>query len=430
MPSVATFTRIARESVLLKRSSTMMWGVIGAKCIGVLSLLLLARMYSEEAFGMLGLLQALVLMVTVVGSLTYQVAIGLPEEEDDAGALVVLAISLLFVVSLAAGVVIHASSDWLATTVGAPSLAPYLWLGPPLLFLLGLYDVLIYWGTRKKAIRHLAWSRITVASTVALSQIAAWSLGYAAGGLILGLVLGTAVSTAVLAGPLLLPYLRPWSTRLRPRRIAKVAHEYRQFPLFQGPASLLSSISSALIPLGLGFFFGPVVVGLFWMADRVCGYLSNFVRQSMQHIFLDRAAELSNAGGDLLRLFRRTTLGLLGLTIAPTLVLVLWGPPLFEFVLGSRWLESGSFARWLAVAWMFNLLSVPAVQLAAVLRVQQWTLAYSTALAGFRAAAVLAGGLSQDPLLVFVVYALGNMVCSLALAGRMQRRLSRGQPPG
>jgi O-antigen/teichoic acid export membrane protein len=416
--SRTAFSRVAatlRDSILVRRSSVMLGGVVAAKITTVLSLLVLARLYGAEAFGLLGLFQALVLIVSVVAMLGYAPAIALPERREAAASVLWLSLLLLGATAGLAWAATIVLGEPLARWLDAPALGPLLHFAPLYLFAFGIYEVLSHWSTRRRAFRRLAASTVVVAASVAAFQIAAFLAGAEAGGLVLGTVLGTTLAAAILA-------LQSWTsdrTALAAGRtragMRAAAAEHRQFPAYQAPAALVVAASAALIPLGLGYFFGAAVVGLFWLADRVCGYLTNLVRQALQQVFLNRAAEVANAGGDVARLFRRTTLGLLGLSLPTTAILVVAGPPVFGLLFGAEWVAAGSFARWLAIAWLWGLLNIPAVQLAAVYRRQRWTLVYSLGLAAFRAAAIGVGGVTGDPVLVMVVHAAGNTVCSLIL---------------
>jgi O-antigen/teichoic acid export membrane protein len=411
----ARLVTILRDSVLVRRSSVMLSGVAAAKVTTLLSLLVLARIYGAEAFGLLGLFQALVFVGSVVATLGYAPAIALPDRREEAASVLWLSLLLLATTAILATAVTLVLGEPLARWLDTPDLGPLLRWAPLYLLALGAYEVLSHWSTRRRAFRRLALSTVTVAAATAAIQVGAFLIGAEVGGLVVGAVLGMAVAAAILAA-------QTWTTdraalaagRTRSRvRAAAAAH--RQFPAYQAPAAVVSAASASLIPLGLGYLFGPAVVGLFWLADRVCGYLVNLVRQALQQVFLNRAAEVANASGDVRRLFRRTSLGLLALGFPTTALLVLAGPPLFGLLFGADWVAAGAFARWLAIAWLFALLNIPAVQLAAVYRQQRWTLLYSVGLAAFRLAAIAVGGATGDPVLVLVVHAAGNMVCSLAL---------------
>jgi lipopolysaccharide exporter len=426
---LADLSAILRGSTLVRRSSVLLAGVIGAKAIAIPALLLLARLYDTEAFGLLGLLQALVFPVLVVASLGYQLAVALPGRDDEAASVLWLSLGLLGSATLLATGTAVFFREAIARGLDAPDLTSLVFWAPALLLALGLYEVMVYWLTRRRAFARLARSRVTVSLAVAVVQITAWFLGALTGGLIVGLVLGTGLAAGLLL-------VQTWSgdrerllSGLSWSRVRRAAVAYRQFPAYQAPASLLSSASLAVVPLGLGFFFGPVVVGIYWMADRVCGYLTTLVRQSMQQVFLNRAAEVANSGGDVLPLYSRTTIGLAGLALPPTAVLVLAGPFVFGLAFGDEWTEAGTYARWLSVAWLFSAMNIPAVQLAAVYHLQHWTLFYSLGLTAFRGIGVVAGGLVGDPMLVIMIYAFGNAACSSGLVLAMARHLRRPGAP-
>jgi lipopolysaccharide exporter len=417
-----------RRSVLVRRASILFVGELGAKAAGIVALVFIARLYTTEAFGFLGLLQALVVTILVIASLGYQAAIALPEDEANAASVLWLSMAWLGIFSILTAAAAMTWREPISRLLAAPALAHLIWWAPGLLVALGMYDVLSYWLTRARAFKQLAGIRLIMTVTIAASQVGAWLLGATQGGLIVGLVLGTGAAAAGLAAHTWKTYRSQLMSGLSWPRIRQVAQVYWQFPAYQAPASVLNAASSALIPLGLGYFFAPSVVGAYWLADRVCGYLTNLVRQSMLQVFLHRAAEVANQGGNIRSLFHRTTLGLMLLAIVPTVAFVGGGPFLFGLAFGAEWSEAGTYARWLAVAWFFSMANIPAGQLVAIFHLQRWLLTYGIGLAAFRVGAVVAGGLTEDPLMVIAVYAIGNAVCTLGLNAGMTRYLRQHSP--
>lgn len=401
----------------------MLTGVVAAKLITVLSLVLLARIYSTDAFGLLGLFQAVVVTVSVAATLGFSSAIALPEKDEEAATVLWLGATVLAGFTTLAAAAVPFLAPAMARWMDAPALATLLWFGPVYLCCVGAFEILGHWSTRQHALRRLAASSVLLALAVAGMQIGAFGVGNRTSGLVVGTVLGTAIAVLVLA-------LQTWTADRSVLTggwswdgIRAAASAHRQFPQFQAPAAIIAAGSASLIPLGLGYFFGTATVGMFWLADRVCAYLTNLVRQSMQQVFLNRAAELAHAGDHSARLFRRTTLALFGLALPPTAALVLAGPTIFGIAFGAEWTGAGVLARWLSIAWLFNLLNIPALQLVAVYRRQRWTLLYSLGQAAFRALAILLGGALADPLIVVGIYAGGNAAGTVLLIVGVSRYL-------
>ena len=111
-----------------------------------------------------------------------------------------------------------------------------------------------------------------------------------------------------------------------------------------------------------------------------------------------KASEVYNSGGDVYRLFKKTTLGLLALVIVPTAIVMLFAPPAFSFVLGSDWYTAGEYARWL-ILWLALMFSnVPAMLTAQIHRKQKALFIVDVALLASRTGALVVGGLYCSPL--------------------------------
>lgn len=400
---------------LLRRTSVVFSGVLGAKVVAVISLLVLARLYDADAFGLLGLVQALVYAGSVVATLSYSHAIPIPRKDRDGAALFWLALGLALTATALVGGILFTQREAFVQVVGVPALLSLIPWALALFFSLAVVEVLTYWFTRRRDFRGISLVVFSVAALAAAAQLGAWVLGEPERGLVVGVVAGTVAGGIIASVRLWREDGRLLRSGLSRSRLAKVARSHWRFPVYHAPASFAGGLSSAIVPLGLGVLFSPAVVGLYWMAERVGGALTTLVRQSLQQVLLGHAAEVRNEAGDLTSLFRRTTLALALVSLLPLLVFVVAGPTLFALVFGSQWTEAGVFARWLALAWCSTLVNIPAVQLATVLDRQRWILLYTLGLILFRAGGAVLAAVRSDPLLLIALHSMGTAAAGATL---------------
>src|SRR5690606_17674747 len=95
--------------------------------ITLLAAPLLSRLYSPDDFGLLAVYASLLGILSVAANLRYELAIPLPEGDEEAAQVLGLSLAVTVVVSLLAALVVWALGERLLGLIGSPALRPYLW---------------------------------------------------------------------------------------------------------------------------------------------------------------------------------------------------------------------------------------------------------------------------------------------------------------
>jgi len=124
--------RLLPKNAFARGVSVLVGGTAGAQVLTVLAAPLLTRLYSPEDFGLLAVYVSLLALIGIISSLRYELAIPLPEDEDEGVAANVAALSLILVglTALLSGVLAWQLGPAIADLLGVPALAGYLWLLP------------------------------------------------------------------------------------------------------------------------------------------------------------------------------------------------------------------------------------------------------------------------------------------------------------
>ena len=157
--------------------------VLGHKLL-LVPLPLLTRLYPPEQFQLLTVYVSVLAILIVVSNLRLNLAIGNPEDDVEATALLVLsvisALGLALVVGVVLVVVMYSAlfTDWL--------LKPYSWLVPLGVGCAGLYQAFLYWSSRRQRYSAVAKTKITRAASGSAVQVALGVFGAGPIGLLLG----------------------------------------------------------------------------------------------------------------------------------------------------------------------------------------------------------------------------------------------------
>jgi len=407
---------------------TLMTGTAVAQLLLVGISPVLTRLFAPDAFGVFGVYLSLVSILGALGTLRFDQAMMLPKDAEVAAALFWAALasaSLISGISLAGCILFYRP---ILAVLKVAELSGWIFLLPFSLFFFGAYTALISWSTRRKKFARQSFSQVARSLAIVVVQVVAGALRSGPGGLVGGAVAGDACAAAVLARQVQREDGGILRRALTWRKIKAAAREYRDFPLFSSTQNFLNAISQNIPLLLLANYFGPAVAGFYVLAVRGIQVPMNFFLTSLRQVFFQKASELYNRGGDAWGLYRSMTLRLGKLVALPSLAVFLFGPRLFAFALGGRWLMAGVYARWL-VPWLALMFAnVPAVLFAQILRRQKAVLLIDVALLASRVLAIVAGGLRHDPLLAVVLYSLVGVAVNLYIiiwVGRLLRREKR-----
>jgi O-antigen/teichoic acid export membrane protein len=368
-------------------------GTAGAQAITIAFSPLITRIYGPEAFGLLGTFMAIVAVAIPVAALAYPIAIVLPREDRDALGLVRLSVILSFGVALLATALLAFGGDWLTLTLGAESVAGYLFLIPVTMLFAAWTQIALQWLIRKKQFGVVA--RTAVAHSLILNS-AKSGIGWlhpVGAVLIVLATLGHALHAALLFIGARRRY-RGEATKVEqgPRTpLRELAHRYCDFPLYRAPQNVINAASQSLPVLLLAAFFGPMAAGLYTLAKMVMGMPTTLIGNAVNDVFYPRIAEAAHNGENLPRHIVQATGALLVIGIAPFGLVIVFGPWLFSLVFGVDWVMAGEYARWLAVFFLFNFINKPAVAAVPVLGIQRGLLVYELFSTGTKALGLVVG---------------------------------------
>lgn len=392
--------------------SIVMTGTAAAQLIVFSFTPVLSRLFTPDDFGVYGSFQSVLGIISASVTLQYSQAILLPKVTEDAKRLffvsclsvvfvstLSLLISLLFPAQTMA--LLHASNIWVPALLSISVLIN------------GLNQSLQAWCIRRKEFTRTSTSQVIRS----LSASGIWAAGGLANAgsiaFILGAIFGDlAASLTLLRGVLCdiiqtLPMIT-WKI------LRDISHEYRAFPLYSAPQSLMNALSQGLPVLLLGHYYGIGIAGAYAFGIRVLQAPTVLVLTALRQVLFQKASETHNDGAQLFPLFIRATCGLAAIAVIPSIILFLWAPDIFTLAFGREWHEAGVYARWL-VLWLFFLFcNVPADLCARILRQQRNMLVLECVILSSRVFTLVYGGIFLSGLQTIVLFSFAGAVLNAA----------------
>lgn len=381
------------NSPLVRNAAKLLSANIFAQALGLAVYPLLTRLYAPAEFGNFSLFFSTAGILTLISTAELQYALVLPQDEKKAWNLLQCAILVLGVTTLA--------------TLFKPLLALYV-------LVYGLWTLLNYWYIRRA--QFGAISHYQIAQSVASAAIKS-GFGFAkiSGGLIFGSVFAPLFS-------LILNFFsfgkknvgKLWKTPFKKAELIATIKEYKNFPCFNLPKSLVNNLGGNLPAILLAPAFGLQELGFFSMALTLAFHPIHIICSSIYQVLYQKFAACYNQNLTISKIFFRylrgaTAVGLLG-------VAVLYGvlPGLCGWFLGQEWEIAGEYIRWLFPRIFLNLLIEPICSLHDVLGKQKQSLFFEILLFVCSIGGLSLGIFLKEIRFSIIGYSLGASLALLA----------------
>lgn len=251
---------------------------------------LLTRLYDPYEFGLMTSTVALALLLSVVATARYELAIVLPESDRDARALAGAAAILASVVCVAAMALIALAEIVAPAMAGSSRLGPWIAAVPAIAWLMACGQIGNCIANRTRDYPRMAGAAIVQQAVAAAVACLLGVVSAPFNGLIVGRIAGHATYAAAflqrLRG-LIVERTRSWTLA----ECREAARRYRQFPQYNLPYSLVGSFSRDFIVLALTYQHYVEAAGMYGVARMVVSAPVFFVSSTLTQVFFREASE-------------------------------------------------------------------------------------------------------------------------------------------
>ncbi|QPN33197.1 oligosaccharide flippase family protein [Diaphorobacter sp. JS3051] len=332
-------------------------GTAFAQALSVLILPLLTRLYSPDDFTVLAAYASILAIFAGIACLRLEIAIPLPESDDEAANLLALAVTFSSMIAALLGLAVWIYSDEIIRLIAQPGLKPYLWLLPFGVWLSGIYAALQYWATRHKDFGLIARTRLSQATSSAAIQLSCGWAGFTPIGLILGQLCNVGAGVIRLGADIF---------RNQRNAIASVRHHtmlaslrrYERFPKYSTLEALANGANIQLPVLIIASLAIGPEAGFLMLASRVISAPMSLIGGAISQVYLSRApAELRQ--GSLSTFTVEVLNGLIRSGVGPILFIGIIAPAAFPIIFGPEWERAGEIVSWMTPWFIFQFLASP-----------------------------------------------------------------------
>lgn len=375
------FEKLQKEGSFIRNVSIVSsWNVVGIIAQFALSPII-TRIYTPAEYGVYALFNSIVINLSLISSLKYAEAIILADNENQRNNIILLVFCLTTAFSFITLGGIFIFKEGLGAFFNTTTNNNFLYLIPAGVYLTTALEILININIRKKLFFRNGLSGF-------LNSISARSFNIFYGIVFLpkaiGLIMGDLFGKILAILSILFSFKNPryslqfFLRSVNKKAIVSITRQYKSFPLYFLPSSLLIYLSGHL---PLYFFqakFGLTTVGAYALASSMLEIINRLIPYALSPVFLQKANELKNISlshlsESVYKLFLYMLL--LGTIIFAGFALV--GETIFPLVFGKEWLKSGAFVAVLAIPYAFNFVAVSLSEVYNVIGRQRFLLANS-----------------------------------------------------
>lgn len=346
----ARAVRLLPSSTFARSVSVLVGGTAVAQLISILSLPVLTRIYTPEAFSALAVYSSILALVSVVACLRFEIAIPLPKSDRTAAALCVISVISVIVITCFSILAILLSSN-LLNKLTAGRISESLWLIPLGVFAVGMYNAMQYWSTRKRRFGHISKTRITQSLSGTGVKLGS---GYLLSGWHSGLIAGQMVAQG--AGFLSLgSYLikNDWHIfeKIKVVHLKAAFKRYDKFPKYSTLEAFANSGSIQIPVLLIAYYAIGAEAGYLMVAMQLLSAPMSLIGKAVSQVYLSDGAEHYHRG-ELKEFTHKTVISLAKLASLPLLLAAVASPVVLPIVLGEEWQRTGVLIAWMT-PWFF-----------------------------------------------------------------------------
>jgi len=415
-----------KSSEFLTNTATLIGGAGIAQALPLIFAPFISRLFNADDFSVYGVFMALYGILGVVITLRYDLAVMLPTEERKARSVVSLCLTNAILLSfLFFGLSIifrHQISEFFEMD----SLTAWLPYVPLAALFLSINTVLITWYNRNKKYKVIAANRISRNGILTGANI-----GFGLGKMgHIGLIFSQIISDAIAAFYYLFMYLKGRKGEkafANKSEMRQVASEYKDFPRYTLPATFIDAVSAQIPILLIAALYASQMSGSYFFAYKIlavpialvgAAYAQTFYQKFVSHI---QQKNYQHA----LQFLKKSWFLLGALILLPSIAIAVWGQPLFVFVFGNEWAESGKIASFLIMYIMFAFVSSPTSSSYIALGMQKYNLIFSTLVLTYRFGALYMGYLLDNFYLGLTMLVAMEMIEIIIYNGVIVMKLKR-----
>jgi len=339
------------NSEFFRNVATLISGTSLAQAFSVVIYIVLAKIYTEEDFGVFGLYMSILNITVIFSTAKYELAILLPKSEKESVNLLGLSALIGVGISILLLLIVIPANSLICRWLGSDQISTWLYFIPLSTLLVGWFTSFRNYSNRQKKYKLIAGANIGQSVSNSLVKLGLGFLIAGAAGLIFGVIFGQLVGILVF-------FAVHWRFKgasagwIKWSEMKRLARKYSLFPRYNMWQGLINNLSGAFPVFILSSYFSTGMAGFYtfgyMILYRPVNLVANAFYQVMFQRFVEKKHENRALHPEVLLYLKRTT----QVILIPFIVSGIFFPEIFVFIFGNEWMEAGRYAQ-IILPWIF-----------------------------------------------------------------------------
>lgn len=347
---------MSTQASFFRSVTTLFSGTVIAQAVPFLVAPLLARQYGPHQFAVFGTLMAVFNILNVVAAARYEMAVVVPERDEESGHLVRGALIVALIMGALSFGAVWLFGTSTRITQKLPGLAEVAWVAATLAALSGAQVVLQQWLLRHRRFGAVARAKVVQAVVITVATLGLGVAGFDQG-LEVGYLLGWAAFTAATTWWVI--RFEPLSGGFDRSQSMAALRAYREWPLVNSWPALVNAIGSGMATFYMASYFDPGTAGQHNFVRQYVLVPISMVTVALGQVLFVRVSERVRNGRPVMPELSKVLSVLLLAGCALIVILSFFGETLFQMVFGAQWRFAGTAGRVLVWGYAAQLVGSP-----------------------------------------------------------------------
>lgn len=349
--------KLNAQGGFLKAVSVLVGGTVFAQGISIIALPILTRLYSPKDFALLAVYTSIVSILAVASGLRFEIAIPIPENENEALYLTLIALLSNFSISIVIGVIIFFFHSEIVLLLNQPDFKNLIWLVPIGVLLIGIYNTLQYWSTRKKSFPLIAKTRMVQSISGTLVQIVLGIINISISGLIIGQIIKFSAGIRKLSTNLF-GELGKIIPHIKIKYLKENFEKNSKFPKFSTFEALANAMSLQIPVIMIAALSASEDAGYLALAMQIMAIPMGFIGGAVSQVYLANAP-VKYKTGNLTQYTLQCVLNLMKIGVMPISIICILAPIVIPYIFGAEWQRAGEMMLWMLPWYIMQFITSP-----------------------------------------------------------------------
>ena len=317
-------------------------GILISQLIMISSTPVITRLYSPSEFGIYALFTAILGIIIPVACGRYDIATVVVKEDTDGDKLFFLSLIVGLIVSIILFLVFFFLESPLREILDADKLDYWWYVLPGAIFLQSIFTNLKSYANRYKCYSIISRGQITFALSQVILLTLLGLMGFSSFGLFASYITSSVIVLIILC----LFYKNFFLKSRWPgfKKLLIIAKRHIKFPFIQGTSTLFNMVRFMLPVIFLTKYFPDIFVGYYALVMKVIFFPLTFFSNSISMLNMKKIAEIVHKKINPTNYLIKITFIVFIIIFFPSIIVIKYGPDIFSFVFGSKWIMAGEFA--------------------------------------------------------------------------------------